>query len=95
MAVWLITGATAGLGTAIVKEVLRRGDKVVATGRKVEERLAHLKTSVSVALVELAVTAPLPEIKTQVGKAWAAFGHVDVLMNNAGMSAMKPAEEAE
>lgn len=36
MAIWFITGASRGFGAAVAHEALRRGDKVVATARRVE-----------------------------------------------------------
>jgi NAD(P)-dependent dehydrogenase (short-subunit alcohol dehydrogenase family) len=92
--VWLITGTTSGIGTALVAECLSRGDKVIATGRRVEEKLVQFKTE-NIAFLELDVTAPLEEIQVILKKAWSIFGHIDILMNNAGISAFKAAEEAE
>ena len=92
--VWLVTGTTSGIGAALVEHIVSRGDKVIASGRKVEQRLAHVKSD-SVALLELDITANVADIDTAVKKAWEIFGHIDVLMNNAGISAMKAAEEAE
>ncbi|QYT03314.1 hypothetical protein H0G86_010283 [Trichoderma simmonsii] len=93
--VFLVTGSTSGIGAALVDHILSRGDKVIASGRKVEERLGHLKSkSDNIALLELEVTAPIEEIKTKIEAAWNIFGHIDVLMNNAGMSAMTTIEDA-
>ena len=33
---WLVVGATRGIGLEFVKQILERGDKVVATARKTE-----------------------------------------------------------
>jgi NADP-dependent 3-hydroxy acid dehydrogenase YdfG len=92
--VWLVTGATSGIGAALIDQIVARGDKVIASGRKVEQRLAHLKSE-NLALLELDITARPAEIEVQVKKAWDFFGHIDVLMNNAGISGLKAAEEAE
>ncbi|SPO03645.1 related to ketoreductases [Cephalotrichum gorgonifer] len=92
--VWLVTGTTSGIGAALVTEIAARGDKVVASGRKVQERIGHLKSD-NIALLELDITADTPTIKTKIQEAWDIFGHIDVLMNNAGMSAMKSAEESD
>ncbi|KAK6840979.1 hypothetical protein PG995_004519 [Apiospora arundinis] len=94
--VWLVTGATSGVGEALVTQILSRGDKVIASGRNVELRLGP-KTHVSpdLAFLELDITAPQLEIDAQVKKAWHIFGRIDVLFNNAGRSALKAAEEAE
>ncbi len=42
--VWLITGATSGFGRALTKEVLGRGDAVVAAGRTIS-RLDDLQAA--------------------------------------------------
>lgn len=92
--IWLVTGSTSGIGLALIDQIVARGDKVIASGRKVEERLGHLKSD-NLALLELDITVAAAEIEVQVKKAWKIFGHIDILMNNAGMSALKSAEEAE
>lgn len=89
----LVTGSTSGIGKAVIQEIVARGDKVIATGRKVESRLGALK-SPSLALLELDISAPLSTITAQIQTAWSIFGHIDILLNNAGMSAMCTAEEA-
>ncbi|KAH0542441.1 hypothetical protein FGG08_003196 [Glutinoglossum americanum] len=92
--VWLVTGTTSGIGAALVDHIIARGDRVIASGRKAEQRLGHLKSD-NIAVLELDIAAGRAEIDTQVKKAWNIFGHIDVLVNNAGMSAMKSAEEAD
>ena len=96
--VWLVTGTTSGLGAALVEHIVSRGDKVIASGRKVEQRLGQLKAKFgpeNFALLELDITAGPTVIAAKIKEAWEIFGHIDVLMNNAGMSAMRSAEEAE
>ncbi|TFB01486.1 putative oxidoreductase [Trichoderma ghanense] len=93
--VWLITGTTSGIGAALVNHILSRGDKVIASGRNVQKKLGHLTSQPNVSLLELDVAAGKSVIEAQVKKAWGAFGHVDVLINNAGMSALRTAEDAD
>ncbi|KFA69306.1 hypothetical protein S40285_09212 [Stachybotrys chlorohalonatus IBT 40285] len=92
--VWLITGSTSGIGTALMTECLSRGDKVIATGRKVVERLNSFKSE-NLALLELDVTTSVKDMQDRLKDAWAIFGQIDVLVNNAGISAFKAAEEAD
>ncbi|KAH6898036.1 hypothetical protein B0T10DRAFT_601081 [Thelonectria olida] len=92
--VWLVTGTTSGIGAALVQHIAARGDKVIATGRKAEQRLGHLKSD-SVAILDLDISAGYSQVESQIQKAWGIFGNIDVLMNNAGASAMKSAEEAD
>jgi NAD(P)-dependent dehydrogenase (short-subunit alcohol dehydrogenase family) len=92
--VWLVTATTSGLGAAVVQNLTARGDKVIATGRGATERLKHLQSD-DVFLLDLDVTAPRAEIDEQVKRAWDVWGRIDVLLNNAGISAPKSIEEAE
>ncbi|KAI9441389.1 NAD-P-binding protein [Lactarius indigo] len=92
-----ITGATAGLGLALTRSILARGDKVIATGRsdsQFDELLSdpsidqsRLRTSM------LDVTAPFGDIKRQVDTAINAWGRIDVLVNNAGICYLGATEE--
>jgi NAD(P)-dependent dehydrogenase (short-subunit alcohol dehydrogenase family) len=91
---WLVTGATSGLGAALIEALVARGERVIASGRNVEKRLGHLHSE-NLALLELDITSSFSDIKTQIAHAWTIFGKIDVLMNNAGMSSMRSAEEAE
>jgi NADP-dependent 3-hydroxy acid dehydrogenase YdfG len=91
--IFIVTGTTSGIGAALVNNIVARGDKVIAAGRKAEQRLAHLKSDI-VALLNLDVSDGSSEIQAQIKKAWTIFGRIDVLMNNAGISSTKGAEEA-
>ncbi|KAF4454248.1 hypothetical protein F53441_3248 [Fusarium austroafricanum] len=92
--VWLVTATTSGLGAAVVQNLTSRGDRVIATGRGATERLKHLESE-NVFLLNLDVTAPRAQIDEQIKKAWDVWGHIDVLLNNAGVSAPKSIEEAD
>jgi NAD(P)-dependent dehydrogenase (short-subunit alcohol dehydrogenase family) len=92
--IWLVTATTSGLGAAVVQNITKRGDRVIATGRGVTERLKHLQSD-DVFLLDLDVTAPRAGISEQIKRAWDVWGRIDVLLNNAGISAPKSVEEAE
>ncbi|KPA38687.1 dehydrogenase reductase sdr family member 7b [Fusarium langsethiae] len=92
--IWLVTATTSGLGAAVVHNLTKRGERVTATGRGVTERLKHLQSD-DVFLLDLDVTAPRAEIAEQIKKAWNVWGRIDVLLNNAGISAPKSVEEAD
>jgi NAD(P)-dependent dehydrogenase (short-subunit alcohol dehydrogenase family) len=81
---WIITGSARGLGRAVLTAVLESGDNVLATARDVAQ-LADLKALYGDRLepFELDVTdeARTAEAATA---AIAAFGRIDVLVNNAG-----------
>jgi NAD(P)-dependent dehydrogenase (short-subunit alcohol dehydrogenase family) len=91
--IWLVTGTTSGIGKMVIQELVRRGDKVIATGRKVEERLGAYKSD-SLRLLELDISADRVALAAKVQEAWAIFGHIDVVLNNAGMNQLMSAEEA-
>ncbi len=81
---WFITGTSSGFGLLLAQEVLHRGERVIATARDTS-KLADLERQYpgSVRLLELDVTNPA-QIQTVAADAIASFGHVDVVVNNAG-----------
>ena len=89
--VWLITGASAGIGAALVDEAVRRGDKVIAANRQVDQMKGRASDNVS--LLELDITSGAEVIASKVKEAWGIFGHIDVLVNNAGTFALQPFED--
>lgn len=93
--VWFVTGASSGLGRALVEEALGRGDRVVATARR-PQVLAELAGSVGgrLHLIELDVTRP-EQVREAVAAALAHFGQLDVLVNNAGFSILGAVEETD
>jgi len=64
--------------------LLARGDKVISTARaRSLPKLDELKEK-GAATLELDVTAPLTELHAVAAKAVAIYGHIDVVVNNAG-----------
>ncbi|GAB3283675.1 SDR family NAD(P)-dependent oxidoreductase [Larkinella harenae] len=92
--VWFVTGASRGFGRIWVEAALKRGDKVAATARKLES-IADLneKYGEKVLTLELDVTKPA-QAKTAVEQAYAHFGRLDIVLNNAGYSLVGTIEEA-
>ncbi|KZV94271.1 NAD(P)-binding protein [Exidia glandulosa HHB12029] len=87
--IWLITGANSGLGLALAKYVLAKGCKVVVTARDT----AKLPSSLSAAkAIALDLNWPDERIKAAGVEAWKAYGHIDVVANNAGYSLTGPVE---
>jgi NAD(P)-dependent dehydrogenase (short-subunit alcohol dehydrogenase family) len=82
--VWFITGSSTGFGRLLAQELLRRGNRVIATARDIAkvEDLVHQYPATARALT-LDVTNPA-QIESVAQQAIAAFGHVDILVNNAG-----------
>jgi len=91
--VWFITGSSRGLGRALAEAVLAAGHRLVATARNPEE----LRTLVATApdrsrAVALDVTDPAAARKA-IDAAVAAFGRIDVLVNNAGYANVASIED--
>lgn len=93
-ATWLVTGASRGLGLALVTQLLERGENVVATSRDATRVTAAL-TDVDTARLQ-AVTVDLAD-EAQVSRAVAdavdRFGGLDVVVNNAGYGYLAAVEE--
>ena len=82
--VWLITGASSGIGLEITKAALAAGNKVIATGRNADKVAKALGgTNAKLLVVQMDVTNP-EEINAALDAAIEKFGTVDVLVNNAG-----------
>jgi len=79
----LVTGATRGLGRALVNELSRRDHEVVATGR----RLADMADLPAAERLVLDLTDP-----ASIDEAMAAAGRVEVVINNAAMTVSGPVE---
>jgi NAD(P)-dependent dehydrogenase (short-subunit alcohol dehydrogenase family) len=91
--VWLITGASRGLGRAFTEEALKAGHRVVATARNAEQLVEVAgKFGQSVRIVSLDVTKEA-QAKDAVDTAIQAFGGLDVLVNNAGYGNVSPVED--
>src|SRR3981081_3922858 len=91
--VWLITGASRGLGRAFTEEALKAGARVLATARNSED-LVYLagKFGESVHTVPLDVTNE-KQAKNAVEAAMQTFGGLDVLVNNAGYGNVSSVED--
>ena len=81
--VWLITGAGRGLGVDIAKAALAAGHAVVATGRDPKKVITAIGRHDDLLALKLDVTRP-DDAQAAVESAVAKFGHIDVLVNNAG-----------
>jgi len=93
MTVWFITGASRGFGLEITREALSRGDSVVASARNPQAVLDAIPDAAD-RLLAVAVDVGDPaQITAAVEAAIARFGHVDVLVNNAGRGLVGSVEE--
>ncbi|MEZ4630473.1 MAG: SDR family NAD(P)-dependent oxidoreductase [Deinococcales bacterium] len=80
--VWLITGASRGMGVDFAKAVLAAGHKVVATGRNLDAVNKAIGKAENLLVVKLDVTS-LTDAEATVQDAVDTFGRIDVLINNA------------
>ncbi|KAK4485631.1 hypothetical protein RD792_008274 [Penstemon davidsonii] len=95
----MITGASSGLGLEFSIDLAKAGCRIVVAARRVDrleslcDEINKLEVSKSGVKgdfpraigVELDVTADGRAIEAAVEKAWGAFGHIDALVNNAGV----------
>lgn len=91
--VWLITGCSTGFGRELTRLLLRRGHSVVVTARN-PDTLAEFAASGNAFVAALDVTVP-SQIAGVVHQAETRFGHIDVLVNNAGYGYLSAVEEGE
>ena len=92
--VWYITGSSQGLGLTLVKKLLENGYRVAATSRNAQA----LKEAVGVIdtkhFLPLAVDLNnVDSIDKSIQQTLAAFGRIDVVVNNAGYGMTGTVEE--
>ncbi|MEU0479577.1 SDR family NAD(P)-dependent oxidoreductase [Streptosporangium sp. NPDC006013] len=82
--VWFITGASRGLGRAFTEAALAAGDRVVAAARNIDP-LAELAEEYPGSLVRLPLdVSDRTAVREGGDRAVAAFGRLDIVVNNAG-----------
>lgn len=84
MATWVVTGAGRGIGLAIVEELVRCGDRVIATTRDGQPTEGLAALDVQVAALEVNAPLSIAAFGTAVQD---MAGPVDFLVNNAGVLA--------
>ncbi len=94
----VVTGASSGLGVAFARALAEAGADVVLGARRRDglaatEALVETTGGRAVSVVT-DVTSP-EECRRLVARALEAFGHLDVLVNNAGMGTALPASHEE
>jgi NAD(P)-dependent dehydrogenase (short-subunit alcohol dehydrogenase family) len=92
----LITGGSRGLGYQMVKSFAERGADVIIASRKLENCEAVAMEVRALGRKALAISAHVgkwDECDRLIEESYAAFGRVDVLINNAGMGPAVPSHE--
>ncbi|KAH0708757.1 hypothetical protein KY284_010184 [Solanum tuberosum] len=86
----MVTGASSGIGLEFCLDLAKAGCSIIAAARRVD-RLKSLCDEINskghgrAFSLELDVAADGATIESAVQIAWDAFGHIDVLINNAGI----------
>jgi NAD(P)-dependent dehydrogenase (short-subunit alcohol dehydrogenase family) len=90
---WFITGASTGFGRLLAEEALKGGGKVIATARN-RDNVADLEAKYPQTARALALdVTDAGQVDSAVAQAFAQFGRVDVLVNNAGYGLAGAIEE--
>ena len=92
---WFITGSSRGFGRALVQAALDVGDRVVATARR-PGQLAELADRYPGQVLPVALDVTHADaVEAAVGKGVERFGHLDVVVNNAGYANVAPIETGD
>ena len=91
--VWMITGASRGIGARIAEAALAQGDAVVVTARNAASLEKRFGQSDALLPLALDVTDEA-QARHAVGAALERFGRIDVLVNNAGYGLLGAVEES-
>ncbi len=92
----LVTGGSRGIGYQMVKALAERGADVIIASRKLENCEAVADECRALGRKALAVSAHAgkwPDCDRLIEESYAAFGKVDILINNAGMSPHQASHE--
>jgi Short-chain alcohol dehydrogenase of unknown specificity len=90
--VWFVTGASKGLGLALVKRLLTEGYRVAATSRTVESLDREIGTSENFLPLRVDITDE-NSVKNAIDRTLETFGAIDVVVNNAGYGQLGTLEE--
>lgn len=89
----IVTGASSGIGAATAREFARHGANVVLAARRVEELASQVQTITGEGYSALAIPTDITDstqVTRLVKQTLEQFGHIDVLVNNAGIGRIRP-----
>ena len=92
MKVWFVTGASKGLGLALVRLLISLGHKVAATSRNAGEMEKIIGSHPDLLPLQVDITKD-ESVKEAVRKTVEKWGRLDVVVNNAGYSLFGSMEE--
>ncbi len=91
--VWFVTGASKGLGLALIKKLLEQNYRVAATTRNVQSLISEIgETSETFLPLEVSLTDN-ENVQSAIVKTIEYFGQLDVVVNNAGYGQLGTLEE--
>jgi NAD(P)-dependent dehydrogenase (short-subunit alcohol dehydrogenase family) len=91
--VFVVTGASRGIGKAIVETLISRSARVVAVSRSVDLDTASIDKKHQQNLLMLSGDVTIEsDVETIIRKTIETFGRIDGLINNAGVNIFKPLE---
>jgi NAD(P)-dependent dehydrogenase (short-subunit alcohol dehydrogenase family) len=91
--IWFVTGASKGLGLALVKKLLAEGYRVAATSRNAKELLRAVGANREAFLPLSVDLKDETSVDKAVKETIAQFGAIDVVVNNAGYGLAGSLEE--
>ena len=91
--IWFVTGASKGLGLALVKKLLKEGYRVAATSRNVNELQQAVGAEREVFLPLAVDLKSESSVEKGIKDTIAHFGSIDVVVNNAGYGLIGSLEE--
>lgn len=89
---WFVTGASSGIGAAIVEAALAKGDKVIAASRDAA-KLSSFKEKGAIT-VSFNVNGSSKAVADSVEEIIKSNGPIDIVVNNAGFGQLGSLEEA-
>ena len=89
----LVTGGSSGIGEGIAEALIAAGARVAITGRN-KERLEKVAKALGAVAIHADVSKEADVLRTM-QEVTAAFGHLDILINNAGLGTFKPLLEMD
>lgn len=94
----VVTGSTSGIGLAIARALAQEGADVLINGFGAAEEIEKARAGIEAEFGVRAIHSPADmtrpdQIAAMVAEAEAAFGKVDVLVNNAGVQHVDPIED--